>query len=197
MTFSTIETLRRRLSRAAPSSRSFFATIEVGHEDFKSGLMIKIDALKDRPHLELVIMEAMELAAVRLGRARRLNDPGWWVGVLCQAAGEAGFAASVMRGRAERSRNHACVIVPHGGIIDARADFPLVRIGLAPHLRDLRGERATALGPTDGDLLRYAKRQGVDAKLSVLRMAFDTGVLGWSSRRDREGRVMIDAAGMD
>ncbi len=68
-----------------------------------------------------------------------------------------------------------------GGLLDAHPAWPLLKLGAAGELRDLRGEDACRLGPSDSDLQAYADTGRVDASVTTLRMLYDQGVLEWSA----------------
>lgn len=189
MTFSHPQTLQRRLSRAAKRD---FATVEIGHEDFQNGLIVKLEFVPSPQTLEVVLAHALELGATYPSSVRRLADPGWWAGVVAQASNMLGYPAAMVRGKGMRSRTHACLIVAHGSLLDAYPAFPRVRVGLRPKTQDLRGEACTSLGPSDDDLLRWREREGVEVELKLARQMFEVGALVFGRK---DGELVVEAPG--
>lgn len=189
MTFADPDTLRRRLNRCIDGP---FATIEVAHPESKSGIIVRVELIRALSGVEILLAETMELAASVPLNARRVNDPGWWAGLICATALEGHYPASIMRG-AHRSCRHASLIVARGVMIEDWPEWPVVRLGLSKILLDLRGEAAMRLGPSDSDLLAYAEREGKSDEWGVvlLRNMFDQGVLAWG--QSSEG-VFVRAA---
>lgn len=188
MTFAEPSTIRSRMNRANKNRAS---TIEWGHAEARSGIIVRLQLVETRGELEAFLARVVEHAGRAPKHLHAITDPGWWAGVTCAAALESGVRASIMR--QERYRNHACGIVARGQLLDAHPDWPVFRFGQSPKLHDLRGEAATA-EPSDGDLLRYAERAGVSAGLELLRMMFDQGVLAWGGFDESTGRHRIVGA---
>lgn len=191
MSFADVKTLQSRLSR--PRGRRY-ATVELGHEDFANGLIVKVEHIETTGELRAIIEQAYELAATYPQNVRRLADPGWWAGIIAEAANRAGYPAAFIRGKGMRSRNHACLIVAHGTLLDSFPAFPRTRMGTSPYTLDLRGELCVALGPSNADFDAYrAADPTIDASNDLMRRMFEQGVLEWASNKD--GDPIVVAAG--
>lgn len=189
MTFADPDTIRTRLRRATAGRH---ATIEFGHAEARSGIVVRFELVDSRGELEGLLYQVVEAAGRMPRNLQAVTDAGWWAAVACSAAHAAGWRASVLRGN-DRSKLHACGIVARGGMLDEFPDWPLFRIGHSARLLDLRGEAATAV-PSDADLLRYAEDAGVRADAKLLRQMFEVGVLGWGGIDERTGRRRIVGA---
>lgn len=194
MSFSNLDVLHRRLAR---TTHDHYSTVEIAHEQAKAGIIVRVEILRSPGGLEALLAHAFEYAGNVRQDLQRINDPGWWAGIMCAAALDMGYPAGVMRGTSMRSRIHACIIVERGAMIEEWPQWPMVRVKTSAALLDLRSEEATRLGPSDADLMAYAGREGFESEIDVskLREYFEIGVLEWSADRDEAGRLMICAAG--
>lgn len=189
MTFADPDTIRTRLRRATAGRH---ATVEFGHAEARSGIVVRFELIGSRSGLEEILAAAVETAGRMPRHLQAVTDAGWWAAIACSTAHNIGFRASVLRGN-DRSKLHACGIVARGGMLDEFPDWPLFRIGASERLLDLRGEAATAV-PSDADLLRYAHDAEVNADAKLLRQMFEVGVLGWGGIDERTGRRRIVGA---
>lgn len=172
--FSSPSTVRDRLRRA---DNGRHATVEFGHTESRSGIIVRFDLVDSAGQLETLLTRVVELAAELPRHLQSVTDAGWWAGVACMASLQDGHRATILRGQT-RSRTHACCIVARGALLDPYPEWPLFRFGYSARLKDLRGEAACAV-PSDAELLRYARDAGVTANAELLRSMFEIGVIGW------------------
>lgn len=163
------------------------ATIEVAHATTRNGFILRVDGCTSPQQVNRVLDSAFEIGA-RLPHPR-ITSPGWWALVVGIAAAEH-FPSELMRVN-ERAKLHCCMVVerPAPGVVDARPDWPMTRIGPTGYWTDHRGERALAR-PSRSDLVDYARRAGLPETAGTyddLVRAFDMGVLEFESALPRFG----------
>jgi hypothetical protein len=188
MTFSDPAIIRERMRRAS-SGRA--ATLELGHAEARSGVVVRFELIDSPGALEAMLVRVVEFAANIPTNLQAVTDPGWWAGIACAHALSEGVRASIMRG-STRHRVHAVGVVARGAMLDEFPEWPLFRVGVGA-LRDLRSEDACRT-PSDADLLTYAEAAQVRADSRLLRQMFEVGVLGWGGVDDRTGRRRIVGA---
>lgn len=159
-------------------------TIEVGHESTRNGIIVQIDGVRSGRAARRLLEDAFEIAGCATVRA--VTDPGWWAIIVGQAALEVG-PASIQR-VPDRAVRHAALRVERGRMLEVRPAWPMARLSPSGPWLDLRGEAALQHGPSDAELLEYAKRMPEPTilgqfKPTVAELArmFDMGVLEWES----------------
>lgn len=181
--------------RRERTGRPGLATIEVGHAQTRTGIIVQVEGLLNRVELRGVLERAFDDAAAMRASRRVVTDPGWWAIIIGRAALRFG-RASVQR-VPERGALHAVVLVERGRMLEEHGAWPLVRLGAGArhHLLDLRGPAALALGPSDAELAAYGEASGVPGAVHELRRLWDLGALEWESDSTyRHGRRGIRAA---
>lgn len=189
--FADVEAFESRRRRA---KADHFATVEVGHAESRTGIIVRVEHLGS--NLEPFMACVFDRAGSIDEHLRRVTDPGWWVAVVCAQALAVGRPACVLR-VPERSKLHGAIVVERGSLADVSPTWPLVRLqSPLRRMLDLRPESVLELGPCDDDLKRYAVDAHIDADVSSLRSMFDLGVLEWAAATDpRTGRRCLRAAG--
>jgi hypothetical protein len=160
-------------SRRAHRGIDAYSTIEVGHAQTRSGIVLQLRSKRVRDVLE----SAFDLAGLQ--RTRLPCDSGWWAALVCHAALAGGITAAVQRVPAP-GRPHAVLVVERGDILGA-GDWPMARLEPFGPWLDLRGETALACGPGPSDLEAFARSRGLDVPRAELLRMFDLGVIEWEA----------------
>lgn len=180
MTFTDPESQRRRLARGRPGH----ATVELGHEGSRTGIIVQLDATSQRV-VRMILERAFDMAGEQ--KRLRVDDPGWWALLVGMAALQLSGTASIQRVPFP-GELHVVVRVERGRMLEDRPLWPMVRFVPDGGWYDLRGESALAHGPSDVELREYAAAVGVDAPVSELVRMFELGVLEWEPGAIRDGR---------
>lgn len=169
-----------------------YATIEVGHAESRTGIIVQLDGVTTHDRVRLVLESAFDRAG-RI-RAHRVTDPGWWAALIAASALDVVGTASIQRTPA-RAAVHSILVVERGSMVNPRPLWPLARLRPSSSWLDLRGETALAVGPSDAELEAYARAAGIDVPTSELLRMFNFGVLEWESGDVRGRRRGLIHAG--
>lgn len=158
-------------------------TFELGHESTRNGIVVQVDGISSQHEARAVASDALELAG-GWPTPPPVCDPGWWAIVVGWAATRWGDS-SVQR-TIQRSHTHVRFRVERCRMLELRPDWPMVQLRDGGPWLDLRSEAALRRGPSDSELLEYAKRMPEPTilgqkKLTVAELArmFEVGVLEW------------------
>lgn len=168
-----------------------WGTIEIGRSGTRAGHVVQVDHLTSGIQWRHLLERAFDLA----GRSTpvRPHDAGWWVGVICAAALEAGHSPAARRpGEMIGSDKHVVMVLEPERMVEPVPAWPLVRLTPDGKWLDLRGETCCAHGPADAELRAYAALMGeYEPDLGALREMFDLGVLQWSRPHEQTGRRTV------
>ncbi len=188
MSFCDPETHGARLSHGRPG----YATIEIGHDTTRRGIVVQVDGCSSSQ----VLRQVVELAFDRAGDEDRLavHDPGWWAVLIGWAGMRTTGLASIQRVTVP-GELHAVLVVERSRMLEEHPLWPLLRRQPTAPWLDCRGESALRHGPADEELGAYALAADVDLPVYVLRTMFEQGVLEWEPGAVKAGRRRVVAAG--